>query len=231
MSLASLGRAAIDLLYPPRCALCGRGGDLLCDACLAELPATLGARCDGCWSPLEPYGTCPACAGHAFAFSRVRAALRYTGDVRRLVHAFKFDYQSGLAPRLAQPLLAAWQRLDFPAGLIVPVPLTGMHRRQRGFNQSALLARELSHASNVPVVEALQRRHAHGRQAQSRSALERWRNVEDAFAPARGANVAGKSIVLVDDIITTGATLDACARALLAAGAAGVAAVTLARED
>jgi ComF family protein len=230
MNLASLGRAAIDLLYPPRCALCGRGGDLLCAACLAGLPATTGARCDRCWSPLDARGACPACADHAFAFSRVRAALRYEGDVRRLVHAFKFDYQSGLAPCLA-PMLAAWKRLDFAADLIVPVPLTGLHRRQRGFNQSSLLAREVGRAFAIPVGEALRRRSARSRQAQSRSAAERWSNVEDAFAIVRGADIQGRRIVLIDDIITTGATLDACARVLVAAGAADVAAVTLARED
>src|SRR3954452_19030798 len=103
--LHTAGRMALNLLYPPRCAVCGSNGSLLCDACLAELPRTVGHRCDVCWLPLRDGTTCHACATHALLLQRLRSALRYDGQVRHLVKSFKFTGQSSLAPSLAKPLL------------------------------------------------------------------------------------------------------------------------------
>ena len=229
-TLARLGRSALDLIYPPRCAVCGRGGDFLCDACLARLPAADGRRCPVCWSPLlEP--DCRACSEHPLPLERLRAAFRYEGEVRRLIHAFKFGYQSSLAPRLGAALTACWQLHAFAADYVVPVPLTGSRRRERGFNQADLLARELGRGTGVPVLPALRRRSFARAQAQSASAGERRHNVEAAFVADPGVDLAGQRIVLVDDITTTGATLAACTLALLDGGAAAVSALTLARED
>jgi ComF family protein len=230
LSLARIGHAAIDLLYPPRCALCDRGGDFLCTRCVEGLPAADGARCNTCWMPLR-HGVCHACVEHPRTLDRVRAAFRYERDVRRLVQAFKFGGQSCLAPSLAAPMLASWSHHRLEADLIVPVPLTGRRRRERGFNQAALLGRELSRAVGLPVSEALSRRSSPRHQAESASAEERWRNVEGAFVVSRPDSIRGRRLLLIDDITTTGATLDACARALREAGAAQVCGLTLARED
>jgi ComF family protein len=230
-TLATVGRIALDLLYPPRCAVCGQNGSLLCDGCLAELPRTVGDRCNLCWLPLRDGRACHACAAHPLALQRLRSALRYEGEVRRLVHAFKFGGQSSLAPSLARPLIEAFEAEDQRLDVIVPVPLTGLGKRLRGYNQAALLANELSKETGVRCVEALSRVRSVREQARSASADERRRNVIGAFAVRKGEAVAGKTILLIDDVATTGATLDACARELLKAGAASVSALTLARED
>ncbi|MPZ47993.1 MAG: ComF family protein [Dehalococcoidia bacterium] len=231
LSLGGIGRAAIDLLYPPRCAICGRGGDFLCRACRDALPAADGLRCDVCWQPVRQGASCRACTDHPLALSRVRCAYRYEGEVRRLVRAFKFGGQSSLAASLAAPMGDVWRQQGFDADLIVPVPLLHRRERERGYNQSLLLARELSKATGAPVSEALSRLHSRAHQAESAGAEERWANVKGAFAVALPGLVAGKRVAVVDDITTTGATLDACARALIDGGADEVLGLTLARED
>jgi len=227
--LARLGRLAVDLLYPPRCALCGRGGVFLCPACSAELPAAEGRRCDACWMPIHG-AACESCRAQAPAFATLRAPFRYEGEVHRLVHAFKYGGQSALAASLAAPM-AALQRQRPPVDLIAPVPLSGRRRRQRGFNQAALLARQIGTALDLAVDESLERRRSSPPQAQSAGVDERRRNVAGAFRVRDAAAVAGRRVLLIDDVATTGATLDECARVLLAAGAEAVTALTFARED
>jgi ComF family protein len=124
--------------------------------------------------------------------------------------------------------LRAWTlELD----VIVPVPLTSRRRRERGFNQSQLLAERVGRSLAVPFEEALLRVRSSIDQARSRSAEQRRRNVEDAFALRRGGDVTGRRVLLMDDVATTGATLDACARVLLENGANSVFGLTIARED
>ena len=226
-TLATVGRIALDLLYPPRCAVCRSNGSLLCDGCLAGLPRAEGERCDVCWAPAQPC----ACYYINPAFSQLRSTFRYEGEVRHLVKAFKFAGQSALAASLAVPLRETYTAAGIQAGVVVPVPMTGMGQRLRGYNQAALLARELAKAIGVPAIEALSRKRSVREQARSASAEERRRNVVGAFAVRRAEAVAGKTVLLIDDVATTGATLDACARELLQGGASSVSALTLARED
>jgi ComF family protein len=225
-TLSRLGRAAIDLLYPPRCALCGRYGAFVCAPCLDGLPRADGARCDRCWLPLQ---TCQ-CAERPLALSQLRSVYKYEGDVRRLVHRFKFTYHSALAESLAPPMASLLAGSGTVVDAIVSVALPASHQRERGFNQAALLADRIGAAAGLPVIDALTRR-AGAHQARARNAEERWHNVEGAFSVRDASQVAGRRFVLVDDIATTGATLDAAAKALLAAGAVEVAGLTLARED
>jgi len=229
-SLSRLGGVALDLLYPPRCVLCEKQGSFLCEACRESLPRAEGRRCDVCWLPLRG-PECRSCAEHPTALTRLRSVYRYEGGVRTLVHAFKFRGQSSLGKPLAAELTRCYADHGLEADVIVPVPLAVARKRGRGYNQASLLAREVSRQTGVPVSEALRRRGNATPQAQSATAEERRRNVIGAFTVARPGEVAGRRVLLLDDVATTGATLNACAVELLNAGAAEVVGLTLARED
>jgi competence protein ComFC len=228
--LTRLGGLALDLLYPPRCALCEKHGSFLCEACRDALPRAEGRRCDACWLPLRG-DTCAACAEHPTALTRLRSVFRYEGGVRTLVQAFKFRGQSSLGKTLAAELMECYGTHGLEADVIVPVPLTTARRRGRGYNQAALLAAEVSRETGLPMAEALGRTGKAVPQAQSATAEERRSNVVGAFAVARAEDVAGWRVLLIDDVATTGATLNACAVELLDAGATEVIGLTLARED
>ena len=226
LTLARAGRFVLDLVYPPACAICRKSGSFLCEACEKALPRAGGSRCPRCWLP----DSGPHCEPSP-VFQALRSRYRYEGDVRKLVHRLKFARQSSLAEPLGALLAETVRAEGGEADALVPVPLRPMGERERGYNQAALLAREIGKQLEIPVVDALERRGKSSAQAEAKSAEERRLNVEGVFALHRDAAVNGKHIFLIDDVATTGATLDACARALLEAGAATVAAVTLARED
>ncbi len=156
---------------------------------------------------------------------------KYEGDVRRLVHAFKFGGQSTLGKALAAQLASCYREHGLEADVVVAVPLTGSRGRSRGYNQAALMARELAREIDLPVLDALRRRGNATPQAASATAEQRRLNVVGVFRPARSADVAGRRVLLVDDVATTGATLGACAEVLLSMGASAVIGLTLARED
>jgi competence protein ComFC len=229
--LARLGRGTVDLLFPPRCAVCGRGGPFLCDECASSLPRALPPRCSRCWRPIAAGEPCLDCESRASPLDSVRSAFLYLGPVRDLVHALKYDGQTALAGPMIRLMEAEVHRQGSGVALVVPVPLFGRRRRSRGYNQSALLAREIGKLLAVPVAEgALLRMRNTPPQVRIASAGERRSNVQGAFA-CRDARVAGRSVLLVDDVTTTGATLEACATTLNAAGASSVRALTFARED
>jgi ComF family protein len=229
-SLSRLGGVALDLVYPPRCALCDRQGSFLCESCSEVLPFADGRRCNVCWLPLVG-AACEVCAKHPSSLTRLRSVYRYEGGVRTLVHAFKFRGQSSLGKVLAEQLSRCYAEQGLQTDVIVPVPLSKARRRSRGYNQASLLARELSRCTGVPLADAL-RRVGHAKpQASSATAEERRSNVVGAFELARPGKVAARCILLIDDVATTGATLNACADVLLAAGAREVIGLTLARED
>jgi len=151
--------------------------------------------------------------------------------VREAVHALKYNHLSALARPMGE-LMAEYVKTEkLPVDLAVPVPLFGRRQRLRGYNQSALLARELARLDGLSLAgRGLSRRRDTPPQARSVDAEARRRNVAGAFA-ADGHRVEGRRVLLVDDVMTTGATLDSCARALLQGGAASVWALTFARED
>jgi ComF family protein len=227
LSLPRLGRLALDLLYPPACALCGRGGPLVCDSCWASLPRADGRRCQICWLPITD-SNCRNCAVHPLSLGALRSAFQYQGPARLLVQRFKFGNLSSLSEIMA-PAMA--DLVDWPNDAVVPVPLSGARERQRGYNQSRLLAKAVATALDVPVVEVLKRPRSGPPQVKAATREERRRNVENVFAVRDLRQVAGLSLVLVDDVATTGATLDACSRVLLAAAARNVTALTFARDE
>jgi len=220
-----VSRAALDLLFPPRCALCGQHGALLCGACAASLPRPAGERCPGCWTPWPSGGTCRHCLGAPPAFSSLRSGYVMEGGARRLAIELKYEGLTSLAEPMAR-LLAPLAPGDCDA--VIAVPLHRGRARSRGYNQSAELARLLARELGVPYLSrALVRVRATAPLAKTMRREERRAIVAGAFT-ARPP-VAGLRILLVDDVATTGATLDAAAGALRDAGAADIRCLTWAR--
>ncbi|MBN1311803.1 MAG: ComF family protein [Anaerolineae bacterium] len=226
----SVARAALDLLFPPRCAVCGRVERKLCADCVADFHPIGDSFCPTCGEPQLVSNICGRCAANPPAFEYIRSAYRYEAGLRKAIHVFKYNGRRGLAAPLADAMV---QVLPKPLTTVVicPVPLYPARQAQRGYNQARLLAEELAHCWNLTCLpeEALRRI----RSTSSQVGLDytaRQSNVSNAFA-ADPALVGGNAILLVDDVCTTGATMNACAKALLAAGATFVAGVSLARAS
>jgi ComF family protein len=232
----------LAVLLAPACAACNasltypaRGP--VCQSCWDAIRSFTPPLCRRCGDPLPSWrvisveaGVCPRCRRRPSALTESRAIGAYDGSLRAIVHAFKYGGCRSLARGLGARLRESAAGLLGSADIVVPVPLHRSRRRGRGFNQARELARHLG----LPLVDALRRTRATPSQTDLPAAA-RHANVRDAFALARrrlpwlALNVEGLRIVLVDDVSTTGATIEACARVLRAAGAADVSAVTAAR--
>lgn len=237
-ALAAIGRRALDLVLPPLCLVCRApiGADgALCPSCWSRVRFIGPPHCARCGLPFDesggPHDICAGCAARPPRFDRARAVMRYDDGARPIVLRFKNADRLHATPALARWLARAAGPLLAEADLIVPVPLHWRRLLRRRYNQSAELARALARLSGKPWSAAAVRRRRHTPTQGHRGPAERRANVRAAFAvPDRSRPlVAGKRVLLVDDVLTTGATLDAVCLALSRAGAAAVDAVTLAR--
>jgi ComF family protein len=228
--------AALAVLLAPRCAACETPLDeptrgAVCRNCWNAIVPIVPPVCDACGDPLPSWrvisvecGRCPRCRRHHAHVARGRAIGAYEGTLRAIVHALKYGGRRSLARPLAALLRRHGQDLLDGADLAVPVPLHRSKQRSRGFNQAVEISRHLP----LPTAHALRRVRATATQTDLPAAA-RHANVRGAFALSRRARVRGAIVILVDDVSTTGATLEACAGALLAGGAREVRALTAAR--
>ena len=225
-----MARAALDLLFPPRCALCKRVGLELCDDCIAGFHPIGDSFCPTCGEPQAASNICRRCIADPPAFEYVRSAYRFEAGVRKAIHILKYNGRRRLAAPLA---IAMAQKLPKPYSDVrmCPVPLYPMRQAKRGYNQSRLLAVELAHCWNLTCLpdHALRRIRSTSSQV-GLDYADRRANVSHAFS-ADPDMISGHAILLVDDVCTTGATMNACAEVLLAAGATRVTGVTLARAS
>ena len=232
----SVLRAALDLALPPLCAACrepveGKG---LCPACWSKLSFITRPYCERLGIPFV-YDPGPGILSMEAiaappAYHRARAAVRFDEISRALVHALKYGDRLDLAPMMGRWIANAGRELLAEADALVPVPLHWRRLWARRFNQSAMLAAAISKESGVPVVTAALKRVRATAQQVGLSRTERAANVQGAFrVPDREATVRGRRLVLVDDVLTSGATLDAFARSLLRAGARSVDVLVFAR--
>ena len=232
----ALARDGLQLVLPPTC-LAGEAptdsAGTLCSECWGKMDFITEPCCDRCGMPLpvDTGAACADCRAREPAFDRARAAFLYRGVGRDLVLAFKMADRSYLAPKLAEWLHRAAMPLLADTDLVVPVPLHRWRLFGRRFNQSAILARLLARQAGKAVAPDLLVRRRRTAPQTKLSGRERRRNLQGAFAVRRGraADVAGRRVLLVDDVLTTGATASECARALQRAGVESVYVATLAR--
>lgn len=220
---------AWQVLFPARCLGCGRRGEVVCSACAPSIPWLPEDACARCAQPWLGLSACRTCRRLAPALAAVRAACVYEGLARTAVHTLKFRSGRSLAPVLAEWLREAVARRPLQADLVAPVPLSPERLRERGYNQAALLAEQVSDAVGGVYAPWLLTRTDRPPQ-RTLSAAQRQQNLRGAIACADPTLVGGRRILVVDDVMTTGATLGACADALVAAGATRVGALVLARD-
>ena len=222
------GRSILDVLYPLECVGCGGTGKVICDRCAADLPVLRPPFCRVCSVPGD-FARCQACADSARAFDGIRAPFRYAGTIRQAILALKYGGIRAAAPQLGDLLANYLEANALPGEIVAPVPMHGRRLRERGYNQAELLARRVARHCNLRYEEGLLFR---TRQVQPQagigSAAERAVNVADSIGVSASEQVAGAGIILVDDVATTGSTLETCAAALKRAGAASVWGLTLA---
>lgn len=221
----------LSILFPFNCNICGQESTSsnfqpFCEQCWSGIRKYEGVGCRTCGTvtAYDPTGICQECRSIRPTFDRLIAFGIYEGGLKEVIHCMKF----GKIKRLARMLGKELGQLDLPeADCIIPVPLSVHGLRRREFNQSAVLAKELSRINNIPLdLFGLNKSRETALQS-SMSRTERIQNVKGAFSP--GSGVAGKRVMLVDDVVTTAATVNECSRVLMNAGAVSVIVVAAAR--
>ena len=233
-SCRTFADALIASLIAPVCACCEQPLDdtlhgAVCAGCWNSIPSPSFPICDTCgdalpWWRADADARCTRCRRRPRAITRGRSIASYEGTLRDILHRLKYDGRRSLARPLGERMARAGEGVLREADALVPVPLHWIRHYRRGFNQ----AEELARGVGLPVVRALRRSRRTVTQTDLPEA-QRLANVGDAFRLRRSARITGQVLVLVDDVSTTGATLDACARVLLEGGAAEVRALTAAR--
>lgn len=220
---------AIDWLYPPRCAGCSAPGVRLCSRCTASVKIIDQEKvCPLCGIPQPASEICPECKTYSPAFTAVRSWGLYEGPLREAIHHLKYQSDLGISEDLAKPLSHLLHELRWQVDLISPVPLSQQRMRSRGYNQSSIIARWVAQANGIPFQPAALIRSRDTISQVGLSGEERRKNVTGAFV-SNEEIVRGKSILIVDDVTTTGATMQACSLALNERGARQIYGLTLAR--
>ena len=228
--LSKIKGAALDLLFPQKCLGCGEEGGLLCRRCRLSLPRIIPPVCPKCGRPQSSGIICPSCVPWKNNIDGIRSPFKFEGLMRQAVHQLKYKNLRSLARPLAELLENYLISYPAPGDFIVPVPLHPKRLRERGYNQSQLVAHELSKLLDLPLREdCLTRVKYILPQAQTKSVDERIKNVQEAFF-CFNTGLQNTRILLIDDVSTSGATLDACASALKKAGAFSVWGIVLSRE-
>ena len=241
--LTEIGDAVVSVFFPAGCRICERlltsaSRVPLCEECLASFERVPNIICEVCGRPLPGLAQkegeqllCPACQNRTYAFDRARSFAVYKDAVVRAILLLKFEQIEPLgawfAEQLAEVVRAERERLA--GDVVVPVPLHRERERERGYNQATLLSKPLARKLQLPHQAVLLMRTRARPEKQVLTLEERWQSVRGAFATRPGIQVDNLRVLLVDDVLTTGATLDACARALREAGAKSVIGLTVAR--
>ena len=226
--LSKLAKSALDIIFPIHCAGCGREGSILCAECVAVLERVSTPYCTVCCDP-GVIGICDWCSEYPCGFDSLRSPFLFRGAVRDAIHRLKYKGERASSAHLAGLMSEYLLCNPVSVDAVMPTPLHPRRLRNRGYNQSALLAHEIGNRMDLSVIDdLLVRVRDHRPQVEAGTRLERRENVAGNFE-CRG-NTTDLSVLLIDDVATTGSTLSECAFALKAAGAVEVHALTLARE-
>ena len=218
----------LDLVLPPRCVECRRLGVWLCSECMNCVPRVESPICARCGGAVTTDEWCVRCRTLPLQIDSIRSVVYFEGALRKAVHLFKYEGRTVLAEPMGDLMARYWMEHSVPVDIVVPVPLHKSRLRERGYNQAALLAREMVRRTGLAMEEqVLVRRRATAAQIELDS-KQRKENVRAAFR-CTSDKLTGKHVLLVDDVCTTGATLEACSVALYEGGAHKVQALTLAR--
>jgi ComF family protein len=225
----------LDLIFPPRCAGCWQRGELLCQSCLQTMQPLTTPICQHCGISLSTPGVhCMQCQYQRLHIDGLRSVHLYQDALRQAIHALKYAGQRRLAQPLGMLMAQAFQHYRMHVDSIVPLPLHAQRQQKRGYNQATLLARSCAAHLKVPCLENIIIRQRDTRPQVGLKARERQANVKEAFALATNIQTQGlatSTILLIDDVCTTGATLEACAAPLYASGVRAVWGLVLARPS
>ena len=220
--------AGIDLLYPPCCAGCGKREVRWCGECKASVILIKPPYCPKCGKSQLKEQLCPECSTEAPRLAALRSWAVFDGALRNAIHKFKYERDLSMGGTFAEPLCDFLEFLKWSIELIIPVPLSKKRLMERGYNQSAFLARPIALYFGIQYSDKSLLRVRDTHTQVGFNAEQRRQNVAHAFY-AKTELVSKKNILVVDDVTTTGATLDACAEALITANAKNVYGLTLAR--
>jgi competence protein ComFC len=218
----------IDWLFPPVCGGCGIPGTRWCQDCQKKVQAIDGPVCDACGLPQAESGLCERCQEKRPAFKLLRSWAVFEEPVRKALHRLKYRRDIGLGEALSNHMSGYVAQLGWPVDMLIPIPLGKKRLKERGYNQVAMVAMPLSIQLGLDYRPLALVRARETRSQVGLSATERQENVRGVFF-ADGMKVRGRTILLMDDVSTTGATLSSAAETLLASGAREVFAVTIAR--
>jgi competence protein ComFC len=218
----------LDWLFPPRCGGCGKSGTRWCSVCQSKTQIIKSPVCDSCGEKLAAPGQCLACQRHPPQYTALRSYAYFGGPLRQALHRLKYLGDVALGDILAQPMASLLADLSWSLDLVVPVPMSSRRQHDRGYNQAALLARPLALAYGLSYQPRAMIKLRETPSQVGLSVNQRQDNVHRAFG-AEARWVAGKRVLVIDDVTTSGATLQSCAAALRAAAADQVYCLTLAR--
>ncbi len=225
-----LGEKALDFLFPQYCVGCGKEGSFICGSCLQSQPLITPPICPLCGRPQTSGILCSGCVSWKAEIDGIRSPFRFESVIQQAVYQLKYRNLRSIATMLAGFLNDFMKTNPIDGNVLVPVPLHKSRVRERGYNQSYLLAKELAKLSGLPVIRNSLVKHTKSLpQARSANVEERKKNVSGVFS-VHDRRLKGKEVILVDDVSTSGATLDACAAVLKETGAVSVWGLTLARE-
>ena len=219
---------SLDWLFPPVCGGCNRKGFRWCPDCQQQVIPVPEPVCKCCGLPLSRPGLCPTCHDSQPPYKAIRSWVVFEGPIRHAIHTLKYGRNVALGDALAPYLAGYARKLGWQVDLVVPVPLGKQRMKERGYNQVGLLAMPLAAIQGWRYSPQVLVRMRETRSQVGLCPQERRENISGAFRAEPGL-AAGKSILLVDDVVTTGATLAACSEALVKAGAKNIYALTLAR--